>query len=60
MNELDTDTKAKIERIFKSDSLQLKEFYQDNIFVDLINKEYLWQSKIFFKNIDDSFIKLIF
>lgn len=60
IKELDKDTQIKIERIFRTDSLELKEIYPCEIFVDLINKEYLWQSKIFFKNIKDYFINLIF
>ena len=60
LKELDQVTLDKVNRIFKTESIYLKEMYQDNLFVDLINKEYLWQSKIFFRNFDISFIKLIF
>ena len=33
-------------------------YYPDNIYVDLINKRYLWQSKIFFENIDETILDL--
>lgn len=33
-------------------------YYPNNIYVDTINKKYLWQSKIFFKNIDDNIFDL--
>ena len=31
-------------------------YYPDKLYVDLINKRYLWQSKIFFDNIDESIL----
>lgn len=37
---------------------KFKEYYPDKLFVDLINKRYLWQTKILFNNIDDSVIDL--
>jgi 5'-3' exonuclease len=60
IKELDENIEIKIKRIFNTNSLELNEIYPNKIFVDLINKEFLWQSKIFFSKIDDSFINLIF
>jgi 5'-3' exonuclease len=33
-------------------------YYPDNLYIDIINKKYLWQSKIFFENIDENIIDL--
>lgn len=33
--------------------------YPEQLFIDIINKRYLWQSKIFFNNINDNIIDLI-
>lgn len=33
-------------------------YYPDKLFIDIINKRYLWQSKIFFEKIDDDIIDL--
>jgi len=33
-------------------------YYPEKLFIDIINKRYLWQSKIFFENIDDNIIDL--
>ena len=37
---------------------KFKEYYPDKLYVDIINKRYLWQTKIFFDNIDDSIIDM--
>jgi hypothetical protein len=31
--------------------------YPDYLIIDLIDKEFLWQSKVFFKNIDEKIIE---
>lgn len=33
-------------------------YYPETLFIDIVNKRYLWQSKIFFENIDDNIIDL--
>jgi 5'-3' exonuclease len=48
----------KLKRIFNSKSKQLQEYYPDHIYVDMIHKEFLWQSKIFLKIIDKDFIHI--
>ena len=35
-----------------------EKYYPNKLFIDIINKRYLWQSKIFFENIDDNIIDL--
>jgi 5'-3' exonuclease len=37
--------------------LNNKKLYPDNLIVDVIDKEYLWQSKLIFKNIDEKIMK---
>jgi 5'-3' exonuclease len=56
LKEVDITIYKKIERILVTDSIEIKEFYPNELFVDLLNKEFLWQSKIFFKNIKDYFL----
>ena len=34
-------------------------YYPDNIFIDIDNKQYLWQSKIFLNNINEKLINLL-
>jgi 5'-3' exoribonuclease 1 len=36
----------------------VNKYYPEKLFIDIINKRYLWQSKIFFENIDDNIIDL--
>lgn len=38
--------------------LKFREYYPDKLYVDIINKRYLWQTKIFFDNMDDSIIDM--
>jgi 5'-3' exoribonuclease 1 len=37
---------------------KFNEYYPDKLYVDIINKRYLWQTKIFFNNIDESIIDM--
>ena len=53
------DSDGKFKRILQTHSEELNKYYPENLCIDLINKEYLWQSKIFFHSIDYNFIKLI-
>jgi hypothetical protein len=39
--------------------LNSKKYYPDKVYVDLFNKRYLWQSKIFFDEIDDIILEFI-
>ena len=39
--------------------LNSKKYYPDKVYVDLFNKRYLWQSKIFFDEIDDIILENI-
>jgi len=38
--------------------LNYKKYYPDKLYVDLIHRKYLWQSKIFFENIDELILNL--
>jgi 5'-3' exoribonuclease 1 len=40
----------------KSSLLQNKSFYPNKLFIDLINKRFLWQSKILFENINQEIL----
>ena len=37
----------------------LNEYYPNKIYLDVINKSYLWQSKVFLKNINSDIFKNI-
>lgn len=39
--------------------LNSRKYYPDKVFVDLFNKRYLWQSKIFFDEIDEIILEFI-
>lgn len=56
ISELDKDIYEKIYRIFNTKSLE--EFYPEKIYLDMINKEFLWQSKIFIKQFNNEIIKI--
>lgn len=47
-------------RFFNTDSKNLKEYYPTKIYLELIHKEYLWQSKIFLKSFNNKIIIDIF
>ena len=55
---IDTNLYLKLSRIFNTKSRELLEYYPDNICLDMINKEYLWQSKIFLKQFNEKIIKI--
>jgi hypothetical protein len=44
-------------RLFNTESKLLKEYYPDKIYLEMINKEYLWQSKIFLQNFNPDIFK---
>jgi 5'-3' exonuclease len=48
----------KLRRIFNSGDTQLIEYYPDKIYLDMINKEYLWQAKIFLKQFNNQIIDI--
>lgn len=61
IKEKDTILYEKLIRIFRNEnSRDLDKYYCNKITIDMINKEYLWQSKVFFDNLDKNVIKLIF
>jgi 5'-3' exonuclease len=49
----------KLLRIFNTDSKILNEYYPDKIYLEMINKEYVWQSKVFLKSFDNTIFRLI-
>lgn len=53
-----TKDNLKLQRIFNGKNKQLQDFYPDFIYVDMIHKEYLWQSKIFLKTMDDNLLNI--
>lgn len=56
---IDTNLYLKLSRIFNTKSRELLEYYPDNICLDMINKEYLWQSKIFIKQFNEKIINIL-
>jgi 5'-3' exoribonuclease 2 len=58
MKTTDANLYCKLYRIFNTNSRELLEYYPDNICLDMINKEYLWQSKIFLKQFNDKIINI--
>ena len=49
----------KLARIFRTSSIELSQLYPDKIYLDMINKEYMWQSKVFLKPFNKEFLKCI-
>lgn len=58
IGELDINLSSKIKRIFNINSNQLEKYYPTKIHMELINKEYLWQSKIFLKSFESKILDL--
>lgn len=50
---------SKIKRIFRTNSDILERYYPTRITLDLIHKEWLWQSKVFFDNFNKDILDLI-
>lgn len=55
----DAKVVAKIKRIFRTSSDVLEKYYPTMITLDMIHRECLWQSKVFFENFDKEVIELI-
>lgn len=51
---------SKVKRILRTNSDTLERYYPTHITLDLIHREWLWQSKVFFDNLDNENIDLIF
>jgi 5'-3' exonuclease len=47
----------KLIRIFNTYSKELDEFYPNKICLDMIHKEFMWQSKIFLKDFKDNLLE---
>lgn len=52
INDIDKELCEKLIRLFKSDSKVINDLFPKKITLDMINKEYLWQSKVFFEKIN--------
>lgn len=59
IREINTDTYEKLLRLFRTNSNDLNEIFPDILFIDMIHKEYLWQSKILFKKFDNKFLRIL-
>lgn len=57
LKELDYNDTHPLIMFINNDTVSEK-YYPKNLFIDIINKRYLWQSKIFFENINDNIIDL--
>jgi 5'-3' exonuclease len=55
---LDKKLLEKTKRVFNTYSEELEKYYPKKITLDLINKEYLWQSKIFLKPFNKKILTL--
>lgn len=62
MNILEKEYREKLKRLCRSESEEIKQIFPKRLTIDLIDKEYLWQSKIFFKSMGTSvhFLKKFF
>jgi 5'-3' exonuclease len=49
----------KLLRMFNTESKLLDNYYPNKIYLDITNKEYLWQSKIFLKNINTNILIIL-
>ena len=58
IKEQDIKMYDKVNRIFNTQSLELDKYYPKQIFLEMINKEYLWQSKIFLKTFNSKIINI--
>lgn len=59
IKEIDKLGYEKLQRIFKSNSKDIDNIFPNRITLDLINKEYIWQSKIFFNNFEKDILNLL-
>jgi 5'-3' exoribonuclease 2 len=55
---MDKSVYKKFVRIFNTKSKELYDFYPDTIYLDMINKEYLWQSKVFLRQFNNQIIDI--
>jgi 5'-3' exonuclease len=53
----DRNLYEKFIRIFNTSSNELNEYYPDKICLDMIHKEFMWQSKIFIKDFKNNFLE---
>jgi 5'-3' exonuclease len=60
LESIDIQLFYRTKRIFNTCSKMLDEYYPNNICLEMIHKEYLWQSKVFLKSIDPNFIQTFF
>jgi 5'-3' exoribonuclease 2 len=49
----------KLYRLFNTKSKQLQDYYPEKLYLDMIHKEYLWQSKIFLKTFNNEIINIL-
>lgn len=57
IKELDVTIYNRTLRLFKTNSTTLEKYYPTKITIDMINKEWLWQAKIFFEPFDKTILK---
>jgi 5'-3' exonuclease len=55
----DLDFHDKLCRFFNTKSKQLQDYYPEKLYLDMIHKEYLWQSKIFLKTFNSEIINIL-
>lgn len=58
MYEKDRIIYEKLYRVFNTRDKQLNEYYPDKIYLDMINKEFLWQAKIFLTQFNNQIIDI--
>lgn len=59
IKEKDINIYNKLLRLFNTESKLLNDYYPNKIYLDVINKNFLWQSKVFLKNINTNIFKTI-
>jgi 5'-3' exoribonuclease 2 len=61
LNEVDKEFSERVQRVFRTGSSNdLRVFYPETLCIDMIHREYLWQSKIFFEQFDKDLISMFF
>jgi 5'-3' exonuclease len=60
VQEINPELANKLNRLFMTESTDLERHYPERISVDLVHKQYLWQSKVFFDQFSESFLNILF
>ena len=59
LKDIDLEHHDKLKRLFRLNTIELEKYFPTQINLNMVFKEYLWQSDIFINNLSDHFLKLI-